>query len=591
SHILHLTVNGTMTLANSSITTTVNVLDPFPSLSVAIAGTFTMSKGALAFPGQILVNGSSAALNLDQVSVQPNPSVALLKSNATGLAAQVLYNATRFAPSIWVTNGAHATLTASSESGTFRAHPSRVVPFGLQTESANTSVLAQPTSAPTFVAVSAGSTSSTALALDNLYPSVAGGYVNFTYNQTGSTHSTAGWSFSENGVLFPFAQIDFTRASGNVSIPLPAAAIGAINAAGLPTHLAWLSEGLVGVDLGATSGTDVTIHAVAVHYLAPVSYNVTVSGPGSTFTAANTVLDLNWNATPGLSGAPAYQPWNSTKLVLLNGAEAFLANLSVPYSVPTDFTHQSVVVPDALSGATFYRWLEMPVQGAGGLPVVGGLATAYSSYAGPLNVTVHNLNALSTADPDLARYVASWDAAQKVPYGGVNASTGLSTLLLADASIAQATLPDGTYLGAYHVGIGVAPPSTLATQWAYESLTPYPTRVSVSGGNVTGPDVGPLTTFPSYNISIRPAAPEILVNGTTDSRTIAIGEPLTIRENVTNFGIGAAANFNATLFYHEAGVPLPIVIGPAKAYGPLAPSASRTVLFNWTANETVVGIH
>jgi RNA polymerase subunit RPABC4/transcription elongation factor Spt4 len=340
-----------------------------------------------------------------------------------------------------------------------------------------------------------------------------------------------------------------------------------------------------------TSTAPVTIHSVNVTFVAPWSFNLTVSGAGSTLTAADTSLDMNWNATPGLVGAPPYVPWDSNKVVLSDGGRAFLANVSVPEALPLDYQHQSFVVPDAASSATFYRWLEVPVRGAGGIIVQGASVQAQYAYTGATseNATVTAANAFATADPALAQYLAQWDASEGIStYGEVDAQ-GNATLLVASGEVTSVTLPDGNFLGDYHVGVTANPGSVAVTQWLYASVPAYPYDLQPTGPNATAPTSTATVTFPQYRVSVSAGTPTFALTGvevTNDST--AVGQPLTVEETVMNTGTGTASTYSATLLLSTPSHPL-VQIGPTQSFSSLGPGASRTIYFNWTVNGTTVG--
>ncbi|HEV2166661.1 MAG TPA: hypothetical protein VGS23_06790, partial [Thermoplasmata archaeon] len=469
SHIYSLTDSGTIVLVNSSITTFVSQTDPFPVLTVTITGVFDMTRGSLEFPGSIDVVGGSASFWIDHVGIGRNPAVSQISSNGsanvTGLSAAAFKQAVSYGPTIRVTGGAQATWLASSVNDTF-ADPlnGTTLPGVAPSQTASGGVLNAGLPTPLVLPLPSNATS--ALALDAVYPSVVSGTATFAYNAT-ATGTTSDTQFIIGSSAWTFAPITFPASAGStVRAPIPAAASSAINAMGVDAYLSTLATGHVLVTLG-TSSAPVTVHSVTVGFVAPWSFNITVSGAGSTLTAADTSIDANWDVTPGVPGPTQYVPWESNKLLLSNGAQAYLANVSVPFPTPVDFDHQSFVVPDPTSAATFYRWLEVPVRGAGGIIVQGATVQASYAYsgAGSENATVTALNTLATADPVLAQYVTSWDRSVGVStYGEVDAQ-GNASLLLASSGVLNSSLPDGNFLGDYHVGVTANPGSSAISQW------------------------------------------------------------------------------------------------------------------------------
>ncbi|MCI4349395.1 MAG: zinc ribbon domain-containing protein, partial [Thermoplasmata archaeon] len=589
-HIFHFADAGTVVLTNSSITTTVQRLDPYPSLALSVSGSFAMTTGSLAFPGGIYVNGSGANLWLDRVSITPNPQISKIapgpNSTAAGLA---LYNATRYAPSIWVTNGARLSVLASTENGTFRGKPTAGEPVGIPATSAAPTATISSSSSPLQIALNLPSSTSDALALATAYDRITGGNVTFAFSQAGTAHSSD-TAFLYGGT-WTLPTIDFVGASGSVTVPLPSGAVNAINAGGVPAYVGALAGGQKLVQLGTTNGSAVVIHTVTVTYTAPLSYNLTV-GSGSTVTAADSTFDLNWAVTPGLPSGPTYAPWNSSKIVLSGSSHAFLANISVTSALPTDYTHQSIVVPDATSTAALYRWLVLPARGAQNLPIAGAVASAYYAYAGgAFNTTANGLNALAAADPDLANYATALGASQGVvAYGQSNPNTGNINLLLVASYLQSGTLPDGEFFGDYHVGVWTSTAPTALSLWQYVTLTAYPAHTQTSGADAAAPDVTGTYFFPAFKVAATPSTPVVVVSGTVNTNgSVAQGENVTIIENLTNSGAGTITHLNVTVWFQLSATAAPVVIATSGPLGSLAVGAHKTVTFNWSVKASAVG--
>ncbi|MCI4358116.1 MAG: hypothetical protein L3J95_00885 [Thermoplasmata archaeon] len=597
SHIYHLADQGTLVLVNSSITTFVPTLDPYPILTVTVTGVFQMTNGTLAFPGSITVNGSAANFWVSHTLIERNPAVSRIVTNAsangTGPAGPAFVNVARYGPTLLVLGGAQATFLASSLNDTFQdplngttlpgVQPSGATPVAPNAVLGGTApaplVLPSPPNAPALLALAAA------------YPTVTSGSLAIVYNSTAAATSSNS-RFAIGGSSWAFGTISFASASGAavVHVPIPAAAIGAINQGGVTSYLSALSSGQVAVQFG-TSSAPVTIHNVTVTFLAPWSYNVTVSGAGSTLTAADSTLDLNWNATPGMPGRVPYTPSASNKLILSGGAQAFLANVSVPSAAPIGYTHQSFVVPDASSSAVFYRWLNVPVRGENGIIVQGATVQADYAYSGAssYNATVTAANNLATADPALSQYVATWDKAAGVPAYGEVGPTGNASLLLASGNLSAASLPDGNFLGAYHVDVTANPGSQAISQWIYASVTPYPYHMQPRGPNATGPVQTPTVVFPTYRVIVSWTSPTLTSNAQpVTNDTVAIGENVTVLDTVRNTGTGTATDVFATLFWLSPS--FPAASSPIQSLGSIAPGGSVQVKFNWLvlANLTYV---
>jgi RNA polymerase subunit RPABC4/transcription elongation factor Spt4 len=608
-HLYTFTDLGNVTLLNSTITTDLYLLNPFPILNLRIDnGSFRMTNSSLEFPGNVNVTGPNATFWAFQSKLLPNPNVKFLApTNATAgtNATLALYNASRFSPSLWVEDGARMTLLQTLVNASYRNQPNATNPLGLRPDTAppvlGKSWFLNATTLENVTGFATAANTTSALALQAVFPTVSAAWLSLSYNATNMTVHSVNSTFNFRGSwLLP--QVNYTNTSTNVTVPLPPGAIAAINSAGVLDYLASLSDN-VSVTLGPTNVTSsnftfVNVTSANLSYEQPAGYNITVWGNRTNFTGADSVFDLNWSLPPGTVGPlnnSSYAPWNSTKLVVGGGAEAFLANIAVPYALPTDYQHQSIAIPmDNHSSVTFYRWLTVPVESLGGLPVPGATVWADYAYNGAQtnNATATERNNLSLADPDLARYVASWDATNNISsYGMTNYTTGNATLLLASDALSQAGLPDGQYLGDYHIGVYPGGPSDGPNEWEYASLTAYPYLLYSNGTNAPPPDAAAPVVFPEYNAVVSVTGPTISVGPTLNANhTVAIGETLYINATVRNSGNGIVTSFNTFLRYDQASQ-LPLQIGQVQLFPSLSPGQSRSISYNWTVDPAYVGIH
>ncbi|HUI38531.1 MAG TPA: hypothetical protein VLY85_02760, partial [Thermoplasmata archaeon] len=191
SHVYHLVDNGSVVLVNSSITTAVNLLDPYPLLSLSVngpAGSFQLTNGSLAFPGSISVNGTGASFWVDRAEITGNPDVVQMLSAASGNPAELEFaNASLYAPMISVTGGARATFLDSVENHTFRSPVVPTEPLGLRPNAATTTLAPMTSGGPAqSLAFAAPSNQPDALALAAFFDHVQGVNVTLSYTQGGS---------------------------------------------------------------------------------------------------------------------------------------------------------------------------------------------------------------------------------------------------------------------------------------------------------------------------------------------------------------------------------------------------------------------
>ncbi|HEY6238384.1 MAG TPA: zinc ribbon domain-containing protein, partial [Thermoplasmata archaeon] len=591
-HIYSFTVLGAVEFENATVTTNASVINAYTKLTFNVSGGGSVSlvNSTFAFPGWLQVYGAGTTLHLDRSSITGNPAVLNAVENQSLLADSV------WAPAVSASGGARVTLGNSSIVNYYKD---------------NTTARGLPGPAPltTFAGYSLSSASSQTLSnfpmptdSENvtraaLYPSFAGGTVSLAYSSSVSSVGS-GNTFSFGGTVYPLPTISYEPGNNLVLVPISAAAMDAINAVG---PVGWMQAtgsfeqaSTIALHLGTTNQVFAVNVSVTSIYLTPVlSYNITVSGAGTTFTAADSQVDLNWNLTPGTPVSPgiAYpNSWGSNKLVLTGGASAYLASLSIAHPRTGVFWNDSVAIPDATSHAYFYRWAAIPVVSSGQAPIPDAQAVAFYSYDSVQsnNATATSLNNLAVADPDLAAYVQSFDAEHGLPGYGQSGLQGSAFLLLASTVLDQATLPDGAFLGGYHVAITLAGGGAGATQWGYVAVTPYPL-----GMTPATPDGQNSFVYSNYAPALSFGATTLLVQSLPVplDGLVAIGQAVTFQALITNSGTGPVSSFNVNLSYVLAPPFAPLLIAPEQSFGPLAAGGQQSVSLTWIVNESVVGDH
>ncbi len=593
SHIYSFTDQGTVWLESSVLTADLGLVNAYPKVTVNVStpGQLYANSSSLAFAGSVTAYGIGAGIWLNSTTITPNPSNSELPN---GTAAT---NDSVYSPALSVLGGARMTLANSMETSTYADNwtlSGSVQPNPLTDNSGGT---ISSTTSHTFAALGTPGNPS-ALLQDTLYPQVRSGTIVIDYSASVDESSASGNSFvyTSNSNL---GTISYPAAGSQTTVNLPASAIAQINAVGVPAFYAAAVAGGASITLGTTNAApSVTISSVQIELLSAASFNFTANGAGSTLTVVDSSIDVNWYPVAPFplppTAPPGVLPWVSNKVELTNGASGYFANLTTQVAAnPQNATDISAVLPDASSEAYFYRWMEIPVLGAGSQPVAGG--TAVASYEYPAsqsnNATANALNDLANANPDLAGYVTTWDAAHHVAnYGGTNPNTGDAELLLASGTLTSTTLQDGNFLGNYHVLVTVAGGRAGPPESFNGSVSPYPTGMSPASADGQTP-----TIFPLYRPGLSIGVTGVTVgakNATLNvNDTLAIGETTNFTVTVTNIGTGAVGTYNITLETLPAAHGLNgSVIGQYNATAPLAVGASLNQTFKWVVNESITGI-
>ncbi|MCI4335073.1 MAG: zinc ribbon domain-containing protein, partial [Thermoplasmata archaeon] len=577
--------------ANSTLTTDVGVLNPYTPLNLQITngGAFVAAQSKLLFPGTVDVDGSRSTLFLNQSIVAKNPLIPYLSEWVT------LRADTSFSPTLLVQNGAHASILASQWNDYFGENfVNSGQPLTNVTDPQSLSLSSGQNH--TFTTFSLGSPVAPylALALGNQHIAQAWASVQFVApsNVSAPGGTTVGfdgiWNVGAVALHMPAPNTTTT-----VQIPLPASFVNQVNTQGIIAFLQATGQfgtpSALSFHLGNVSGP-VTIFSTQLVLVPDYPWNMTVQS-GSTITVADSLLDLNWNATFGTAVSPgvlAPTQWGSQKLVLTGSSLAFLANVSVPTAFTTTFDNASMTLPlDSGSAAYFYRWGLVQVSSATYGPIADALVSTYSAYNGSegANATVTYLNNFASADPDLAGYLATWATNRGFAYGTSDA-TGADPLLLASTVLTQSSLPTGAQVGTYHINVRLSPTNSTSSLWHYSSVTPYPNGLAPASWDTLWN-----ATYAGYRAQLAVLDYSVLVNGgLVTNSTVAIGENLSLRVNVTNAGAAALFASNASLALKEPNGLPPLPIGKTQNIGTLAAGAVRTINFTWVVNESSVGV-
>ena len=589
SHLYWFSVEGSATFLNSTVTTETGVINAFTKLNfnVSAGGHVTLVHSSFAFPGWVTAYGAGTTLLLNSSNFTSNSNVIHQIENLS------LVHDTQFSPTVTVAGGAHAALENSS---VLQYYKDNTTHWGMPGPA--------PVDSPSFRSINSGAgttwsswvtpTDSENLSRAVLYSRIAGGTISFTYTTTATATAPATLNL---GAAFPLGTVNFPTGTTATAVTLSAAAVAQINSIGVLGYLNstgdWGAPATLSLSVGPTSqGSPTNISNVEIDLVPVLSYNVTVTGAQTILTAVDTVLNLNWNLTPGASftrGTPIPWSWGSTKLYLLNGAVAYLANITVTTPRAGVFWNSSAILPDASSAAYFYRWAEIPVTGVGNTAISGAKVSAFYAYdTNQLNnQTATNLNLLATADPDLGAYVSGWVAQHHLSGYGVSDAQGHAMLMLASGYLTTATLPDGIFLGGYHFGVALAGGGAGATQWVYASLTPYPLGLTPAGPDVSAAvnyaNFRPILGFGSVTVSVEGAAVSVY--------SAEIGQTVSINATVTNTGTGPVSSYSGNLSYLKSKPVSRTPLGSTQQFGPLTAGSSRPITLSWLVNETVVGRH
>jgi RNA polymerase subunit RPABC4/transcription elongation factor Spt4 len=599
SHLYQFNVQagGIVDVYNSTITTDALLVNAYVKLNLTVNGTMAVYGSQFEFPGWVNVGGASASLTLNGSSVTQNPQVGVLGEPT------VLLGDLEFAPTLSAVSGGQINLFNTTVNdvyadnltlnGTPRPAPlTKRLPTGLAAGD-NETGLATPNDTAN-------------LSLDWLYPmGILGGQVVVAYNDTNAvaTNVTVQVNYGGNGYALP-GTLNFKNGTsgGFATIAFSAALTHAINKAGM---LAYLNNtGDFGVvpakaisivfPAGGWTGLPVNASALALQLNPVLSNDISASGTGSRISTVDSRLDLTFGNVPTSPvSLTAPLPWLANKLSLTDNATAYLGNLSTPNPIGIVFG-TSAIVTDATSSAILFRWAGFNLTGLGGvLAVSGGKVAAYYAYNNTQanNATANTANALKTSDPAIWDYLQYWDQVHLAPSYGVSNPYGLAELLLASNEITGSSLPDGLFLGTYHVGITIDTPTDNATAFNW-SVSAYPSGVAYGTPNWELPDFGPQVNFPSYYASLAVPTINVLANGTVSpNATVRYGQVLGIELTLKNTGTAPVTTVEADLYYDLNETPKNLLDSVNLSVDLTPANPETTVDVTWTVNDGLTGDH
>ncbi len=580
SHIYRFLDLGTVDFVNSTLTTDVATLNASAKLFVSVSGTLNVRNSVFAFPGWLNIVGSTASATFNRSAVEPNPAVAALTEPA------VLRADSSSSPVLNVSGGAQFNFFGSQYTGLYQDNLT-----------ANGVPSAPPFSATSSVALPTGgltlangafkvpaSTNSTALAEAMLYPSEAASVtVTIDYTTTAGSTVTAPVSVAYAGALYSVGTASMPTSGSSATLVAGAgsALVQAMSQVGSPFYLS------AGITFASASASGVTLTNVSLALTAAPNYNLTASGSGTRVALVDSSLGVNFN--PSLSNVSSASPWASNKLLITASAEAFLANLTVPNPLPEVYA-TSAVLPSSGGSAVVYRWAQFNLTGGPKaiLGINGGAVSAY--YASDANqtnnATANALNDIAATSPAIWGYLQYWDEVQGRPAYGATGPSGIASVLLASAELDDTSLPNGNYLGDYHVGV-YAPLTPPVTSWVLGAVSPYPQGVAAGSSGYGQPDVLSTINFPQYVVNASAGGVVVSANSTVSS-TVRIGQVLGVNVTFTNHGEAPVYAVSATLYWNASQT---TTLAHVSASGlTLANGASRTFLFTWVVNDTVTGL-
>ncbi|MFI5415066.1 MAG: hypothetical protein ACHQ16_05310, partial [Candidatus Lutacidiplasmatales archaeon] len=287
SHIYTFNVGGSVWFQTSTLTTDLAVLNAYPKVTVNVTapGQLYVNASNLQFAGSVSVSGLGAGLWVNGSQILPNGNNVALP-NGTAATNDSLYS-----PSLSVTGGAHLTIGGTVQRSTYADNwtlSGAPQPNPLA-DSVATSISSSQQG--TFSAFTAANDPGSLL-MDTLYHSVSSGSIVIGYNATVDEQATV------NSVTFTgttnLGTIAYAAANTEVAVPLPLAVIAEINQVGVPAFFAAATSGGVSVSLGTTNSvTPVALSLIQISLVAGTSFNITVSGSGSTLTVADSTLGIN----------------------------------------------------------------------------------------------------------------------------------------------------------------------------------------------------------------------------------------------------------------------------------------------------------
>jgi len=537
AHVYTFANYGTVDVYNATITTDLYVLNAFAKLNLVDYGSMNLWNSSTKFPGWIQVVGATAELTLNSSTVEANPEV------ATAIEPFAIIGDTSYAASVYVLDGASLYLFNSSLTDTYADN---TLIFGTPGPAPLTYGQLDLTGTPVSQQL-ATATDSANLTLDYLYYphgngiaagfGVSSAFVEANYNDSVSdSNYTATVSYMGNTYSAGVLHFAGMSSGATVASQVSGGFLSAIDSTGL---LAYLNQTCsfgttpCGMDLNLThlsGGTVVNISEVEVVLYPSLNYNMIAND--SRVVSVDSSIGLTFGDTPSGPNSKAQPyPWTSNKFLFDNTSTAYLANLTVPSAIEGVFS-PSALLPDATSVVNLYRWAEFNItntsQGVKG-PVDGVVVTAYYSYNSDQlsNATASSLNNISGLNiPEFLGYVNFWDGLHGVLKYGVSNATGKASLLLASTQIdTSTTLPDGYYLGGYHVDLHG--PFVAGPTWKYFAVKSYPNGVALGT-----PDYG-VADYVTIQVPLPP--PTVALSQLTGPT--GAGIPLNLNDQYDTLGI------------------------------------------------------
>jgi len=599
SHIYPFFDQGTVNFYNSTLTTDTQVINAYTKLYVNVTGSMTAWNTTFAFPGWVSVYGASADLTLNDSRVTGNPAIGALTEPAP------ILGDTLYAPSIVVNGGAQLNAFGSVINNTYAdntltyGHPGLVL-------GRNATVL---NDGQNYFGNLSNNNGSATLAEDWLYPSAnvqAGNLIVNWTNPNLVSSATISATVYYDGVAYPLTAANGATSwvladgqSGVLDLPLSSSLLQNVTTDGVLNFLNWTGNfsagpSLIAFNLPEASGPTIDISAQLV-FLPTPQYDMVVSGAGTLLNSVDSAFGLNWNAVPANATSQTQPfPWSSNKLLVTGGAVALLANATVSSPIPKVFSY-SAVRPDATSQAVVYRWAQFNVTGRGGtLPIPDAQVAAYYAYnssTSPIaNKTANAFNDLAVESPQIWGYVQYRDAEHGVSAYGRSNVTGVASVLLASSNLTGGTLPDGIFIGDYHVGVIVSAVG-VGSHWLNWSVSPYPYGVAQAPPTVASPDFGPVQIFPGYFGGVSIESATVLANGIASS-TINLGQILGVNLVLEDIGTAPVTQVAGDLYYDDSGLPSAFLASYQNPNLDLTtPGSTVTFTLSWDATANVTGLH
>ncbi|RYY39844.1 MAG: hypothetical protein EOO08_09240, partial [Chitinophagaceae bacterium] len=404
------------------------------------------------------------------------------------------------------------------------------------------------TSGATFRAVAPGSTTTVTYNLNVAGNLTNGGTINFSQtagtggtvvnatkvNVTFSSAANANFDLS-GGTAANFAGVSLNKGTGAAStltFSAPATYTGTGASSSAATITVASTSGLaVGMYVGVTSGTG----AFAA------GSTVTAVNSGTTFTVSAAPTTTLAGATIIGSMVAGASSASTGFLTITNGT--FVVGGSNTYSVPV-FATAAYTIP--ATGGLRLNNANATVTGQNGNPTLNGALTMTAGTLNIGNATGNIMGAAATANWTMtggtvniaSRFYTTSAMTFNMSGGTINVTTtGNSTSSSAgfgiNAAASSFTMSGGT--------INLVQASTGGTQWDY--------YVSASAPNITGGtlNVGTAATLTNFTFNVLGAAPSIVINNTTNNKTLRIlsTSPLNVYGTLTA-NTGTTVNLNGT---------------------------------------------